>query len=164
MANASNGADVASNCSSGVGHELQKLQCPVGYIPVPANPLLGVNEEFCVAKFEMRCTGSGCSSYTPGVNAVAISHGGGNAWAHIMATDAWNACINLNTENPLTDKLADNSGDGTYALISNSEWMTIARSIEDEEDNWKDGILNRGWSAKFIYEWANELFSYLAKL
>lgn len=66
---------------------------------------------------------------------------------NISANNAWNECLALNTESSNSDKLADTNHDGTHALIANPEWMTIARSIEDEGSNWVSGVLNRGWSA-----------------
>lgn len=147
-ADAANSASHRSNCSGGLSYELSQTTCPTGYILVSANASLGVNNDFCVAKYEMKCTGSldgqSCSGQ-------AVSKADGTPWVNITAVDSWNACLSLNSEGNNTDKLADTNNDGTYALISNPEWMTIARSVEDEASNWVSGILNRGWSASTTF-------------
>lgn len=82
---------------------------------------------------------------------VATSQPGGNSWVNITPIDAWNACHALNSETSYLTKLIDANRDGTYALISNPEWMAIARNIEDESSNWNGSTLNRGWSANTAY-------------
>jgi hypothetical protein len=145
-ADAANSASHRSNCTAGLSYELVQPTCPTGYIQVLANASLGVNNDFCVAQYEMKCVGSSCPATTPSANAVATSQAAGNPWVSITATNSWNACLALNSEGNNADKLADINHDGTYALISNAEWMTLARSVEDETTNWIGGILNRGWS------------------
>jgi hypothetical protein len=139
-ADAANSAGHRSSCTAGLSYELVQPNCPTDYIQVLANTSLGVNNDFCVAKYEMK-----------NVSSVATSQATGSTWVNISATNAWNACLALNSESNNTDKLADTNHDGTYALISNSEWMTIARSIEDESSNWVGGVLNRGWAASTTY-------------
>lgn len=92
--------------------------CPAEYAVVPANPSLGVNSDFCVAKYEMK-----------DVSGVATSQVSGTPWVSIDAPSAWNACNAL--------------GAG-YALISNPEWMTIARNVENEALNWSGGTVGSG--------------------
>lgn len=104
--------------------------CPTtngDYIAVSANPTVGTTSEFCVAQYEMKDVGG-----------VATSQATGDPWISISQVDSRTACSNL--------------GAG-YALISNEEWMTIAREIEMTNANWSngsigDGHLNRGWSAR----------------
>ncbi len=99
--------------------------CPNNYAAVPANSNLGVVKAFCAAQFEMK-----------NVGLVATSQAAGTPWVSISQTDAKTACTNL--------------GPG-YDLISNPEWMTIAREIEKTAANWSsggvgNGMLNRGHS------------------
>lgn len=123
-ATATNTATVASACSSTpVAYE--KELCPDTYgdfIPVPGNATIGTSE-FCVAKYEMK---------NPGSLGVAKSLASGNPWVSITFPNALFACQALGLK---------------YDIISNAEWMTIAREIEAEADNWSGGVLNRGWSA-----------------
>jgi hypothetical protein len=101
------------------------FSCPIGYLEVSANPLIGVMNPFCVAQFEMK-----------NVASTATSQAMTNPWVSISQTDAKTACLNLGTG---------------YDLISNPEWVTIAHEIENNPINWSSGMigvgmLNRGHS------------------
>lgn len=102
------------------------LGCPAGYILVPANSSVGTNADFCVAKYEMKCasdaTGLACSS-------PAISQASNRPWVNIAQTDAMTECSGLGSR---------------YHLITNPEWMTIARNIEANGLNWSTGTVNAG--------------------
>ena len=63
---------------------------------------------------------------------------------NISQNDARSACKNLNSESSDSDIDNDTGGDGTYALISNPEWMTIARNIENVDKNWTSGTVGTG--------------------
>ncbi len=104
------------------------ISCPTGYVPVPGNITLGTSD-FCVAQFEMKSDGSG----------NAVSQNTGTPWTNINANDAFSECSSIL------------GGSGEYALISNPEWMTIARNIEATATNWSgsavgSGMLPRGHS------------------
>jgi hypothetical protein len=90
---------------------------------------------FCVMKYE-----------ASNVGGVAISSGG-VPWVSITQTAAATACSNL--------------GSG-YHLITNTEWMLLARDIESVATNWSggtvgSGVLARGWTANTAYgdTWTN---------
>lgn len=105
------------------------LTCPTGYIKVPGNSLYGT-KDFCVMKYEAK-----------DVSGVATSQINMTPWVNISQTDAISACNNAGAD-----------------LISNNEWMTIARNIEAQPSNWVnesetafsggvgDGMLWRGHS------------------
>ena len=145
-ATASNTVPASSACSS-VTASYNKLQCPNGYIPVVGNPVLSVSD-FCVMKWEAKCatTIAGTSICSPSTGAssaskIAVSVAGGTPWNTINPTNSMSACNNLNAINGVTNK---------YDIISNAEWMTIARSIEATASNWVGGVntgyINRGHS------------------
>lgn len=127
---------------SGVGGKAS-ITCPNTYgdfVPVRGNPSLSTND-FCVMKYEARNIGS-----------VAISQAAGTPWVNISADDSWIECDDLN----------DFGQSGTYALISNPEWMTIARDAESLGGNWSGssvgvGEMARGWTAHVSYgdSWTN---------
>jgi hypothetical protein len=100
------------------------LGCPAGYIPVSPRPEVGTEQMFCVAKYEMQ-----------DVAGVATSAPGNVPWGSTNQVDARARCAALGTG---------------YALLTNPEWMTIARDIEAVAANWQDGVigsvLNRGHS------------------
>jgi formylglycine-generating enzyme required for sulfatase activity len=104
------------------------LVCPTGFISVPGDASLGT-DDFCVAKYEMK---SGPAS-TPA----------GNPIVSINATDAFSQCAGMSEAG---------FESGSFAMISNPEWMTIARNVEQVASNWSSGVvgtgvLARGWSA-----------------
>jgi hypothetical protein len=100
--------------------------CPTNFIPVPFDNSVGTTANFCVSKYEMKCnndaTGAACSG-------TAISKAADRPWVNINHADAKTACAALG---------------GQYHLITNAEWMTIARSIEATATNWSTGTINSG--------------------
>jgi len=102
----------------------KQLSCPAGYIGVPAM-LPYTSKDFCVSKYEMK-----------NVDGYPISHPDGLPWVNVTRNEARLICKSL--------------GDG-YSLISNAQWQTIARNIEQVGANWSGGQpgagqLNRGHS------------------
>lgn len=97
------------------------MPCPEGYLLISANSSVGVPSDFCVMKYEAR-----------NVNGVPLSQPDGSPWHNITAVDALTACQAVGQK---------------FDLISNAEWMTIARNLESVDSNWENGKINRGWSA-----------------
>lgn len=102
------------------------ITCPSDYLVVPFNATVGTASDFCVAKYEMKCladaTGLACGG-------TAISQVANQPWVNISQASAMTACSNLGTG---------------YHLITNPEWMTIARNIEANSMNWSSGNVNSG--------------------
>ncbi len=97
--------------------------CPENFILVPGDGGLGTTD-FCVSKYEMKNDGSG--------NAVAQA--GSTPYVNINATDAFTKCSNLGA---------------SYSMITNPQWMTVARNIEGVAGNWSgasvgSGLIRRG--------------------
>ena len=90
--------------------------CPSNYIRVPGSSLYNTNN-FCVMKYEAK-TGSGTVAATTQV--------------------AGTPQISINQTNAITACSLNGSG---YGLINNNEWMTIARNIEAQSSNWRNGII-----------------------
>jgi len=122
--------------------------CPTGYIAVPGNSMYGTSD-FCVAKYEMKAVAisaptvgltspntyhntpfdsiSNLTTPTTSANGRAIaSIASGFPIAEIDQPTSADYCANQNTV----------SG---ASLISNAEWMTIARNIEAQLSNWTTG-------------------------
>ncbi len=97
------------------------VSCPSGYVLVPANAAVDVASPFCVMEVEARNNGG-----LPGTNPLS------SPWTNITQTAARAACDALD---PVTHK---------YALISNPEWMALARNIEAQGENWSSGIAGSG--------------------
>ena len=103
-------------------HTVLSGSCPTGFIPVVGNSTLGV-DDFCVQQFEAK-----------NVNGVPVSQAEGTPWVRISAHSAFSACATMN----------ETGFPGSFALISNPEWMTIARHIETEPSNWSGGSVGQG--------------------
>ncbi len=95
--------------------------CPNGYVPVTGNSTLGTTD-FCVMQYEAKNV------------AGAVSQASTAPWVSINAYNAQNEC----------ESLSDLNFPGTFTLISNPEWMTIARDIERTASNWSGGVVGSG--------------------
>jgi subtilisin-like proprotein convertase family protein/formylglycine-generating enzyme required for sulfatase activity len=117
--------DLVSGDQSLDNEEDRPMNCPTGFILVPHNLSAGTNSDFCVMKFEAKKNSSG----------IAVSQAAQAPWVSIGQNIAKNACTSLGAR---------------YDLISNSEWMTIARNAEGVQNNWienaTNSILPRGHS------------------
>jgi len=140
--NATNSALNSSDCSS-VSVSYQRVSCPTNYIPVPFNESVGTTADFCVMKYEAKCVGTGCTGVANATtNALPESSPTGTTWVKMARDASVIACNNLNTANSVTNK---------YFMITNAEWMTMARDIEQVDENWSSGtkgvgVLARGHS------------------
>ncbi len=103
--------------NSGVKIGTSTIECPAGYVGVPGNPLYQT-DDFCVMKYEAK-----------NVSSVATSIAAGAPWVSITQTAAASACSSLGAK---------------YHLITNNEWMTIARNIEQVASNWTSGTVGSG--------------------
>ncbi len=104
---------------------ISDISCPNNYIAVPGNATVGATADFCVMKYEAKNDGSG----------NAISQAETTPWDSISQADAKTECTDLNTLNGVQEK---------YDLISNAEWMAIARNIENVGTNWTGGSVGSG--------------------
>ncbi len=128
-------AGKSSLCSPVLSYDLGN--CPPEYVAVPKNENVDANADFCAMKYEAKNVGG-----------VATSEAPNTPWINIHQVDAIAACDALNGINSVVNK---------YALISNEEWMALARNIEATTGNWDTGIvgsghMNRGWSRGFFGE------------
>ena len=118
------------------------IECPTGYIAVPSNSDVGVDNDFCVMKYEAK--NEGAATTQDATDDIPVSKPEESPFWNISQNDARSACKNLNSESSDSDIDNDTGGDGTYALISNPEWMTIARNIENVDKNWTSGTVGTG--------------------
>ncbi len=111
---------VVQNCtggaSSGAGNA---LQCPAGFLRVPADTSAGTTTDFCIAKYEMKDDGSG----------NAVSQANAVPWGSVDQNTARTQCSALGTG---------------FHLVTNAEWMTTARNIESVAGNWSSGTVGTG--------------------
>jgi len=111
--------------------------CPEGYIPVAKDPLVGTTKDFCIAKYHMKPTHKSTGARVDGKN---FGNDPGNQyWAESRAQDLpWGQIDYFNARNHCNALGTD------YHLISNPEWMTVAKSIELTAANWSGGIVGNG--------------------
>ena len=105
------------------------LACPTGFVAVTGSGTYSTSD-FCVMQFEAKNDGAGnavsTAASTPYLSIPASTAGADN--------DAFEKCANM----------SEVGFDGTFALISNDEWMTIARDIEATAANWSGGSVGSG--------------------
>lgn len=116
-----------SGCAT-ITDSYEVLSCPTDYVPVSANPTVGVNYDFCVMKYEAK------EVLVGGVN-QPVSQPAQTPWVSINDFDALTACQSLN----LTATI-------NYDIITNPEWMAVAREIEANENNYSFSVINQGHS------------------
>lgn len=101
---------------------LEVKTCPDGFVEVPAWDDTGlvplgsevINDRFCVMQFEAKNVGG-----------KPVSQPASTPWLNITIENAQIACGNLGWEDQ-----------NHFDLISNQEWMAIARNIESVNTNW----------------------------
>ncbi|MCB9062507.1 MAG: fibronectin type III domain-containing protein [Halobacteriovoraceae bacterium] len=119
-ATATNSEGNESVCSSAfASYEIVLPQCPEGYIDVPAYPSVDITSNFCVMKYEASYDGSG--------NAVSVASA--TPPSSMSASTAKSKCTSLGAK---------------YDLLSNAEFMAIARNIEQQDINWVSGTVGVG--------------------
>jgi len=104
-------ADRSINAKNGT-ITVESSVCPTGYVLVPGNATYGTSD-FCVMKYE-----------ASDVAGVATSQADITPWASITQTAAITEC-------------SDTGGH----LMTNDEWMAIARDVEAQAANWADGVV-----------------------
>jgi hypothetical protein len=131
---------VFSAALAGCGRvDFAEESCPPGYVVVAGNAALGT-DDLCVMQFEAKArdiaTGTivdaGCNAACEpdgltGVTAASVPEG--QPWRYMNAMAARDACRALGP---------------AFDLISNPEWMTIARDAERIGANWSGGAPGAG--------------------
>ncbi len=115
--------------------------CPSGYILVPGDPKYNTSD-FCVMKYDAKCTNTNPKCVTPeGVykNNLPGCECQGNFQVVSTADSAPITFIPEDDGSADSAKVYCQNAGGH--LITNNEWMTIARNIEQVEANWcnRDG-------------------------
>lgn len=166
----------SSESISGTGTALQSLQisyvngaglgspssCPTGFISVPGNTEFN-QPGFCVAKYEMSyndadAPDSGTSAGTKDGTDVALDWNTMNYNSAKIPVSMPNKypIVNINQLHAITACQSMGAG---YHLVTNNEWMTVARNIEQQGDNWSTGIVGSGGLYRGITGEANSTTS-----
>ncbi|MDC1175291.1 fibronectin type III domain-containing protein [Bacteriovoracaceae bacterium] len=115
-ANATGGGGTSSCSTANVSYTIGA--CPAGYIEVPSMAAVGAPDNFCVMQYEAKNSGGD-----------PVSTATGAPWVSINQANAKAECQSLGAN---------------YDLISNPEWMAIARNVENVAANWTDGAVGSG--------------------
>jgi hypothetical protein len=130
-------------------------QCPTGFVPVPGNYLYGTSG-FCVMKWEAKTDAN--STVQTACRYDASNYG---QWYHLK-TGAGYDCnvgkyniVSTSANYPISMIALEDDGTDYDArdacasigghVITNEEWMTIARNIETVPENWSSGIVGQGY-------------------
>jgi len=127
---------------------LGMTSCPTGYILVPGNSLYNTNN-FCVMKYEAKAVQTNnptvglidpSSNGTIDNNLTATTSANGRA----ISSVASGYPISNVTRPTAADYCTNQNTVSGASLITNSEWMTIARNIEAQGANWTGGTVGSG--------------------
>ncbi|MCK9293235.1 hypothetical protein M0P25_04125, partial [archaeon] len=131
----------------------QPRNCPEGFIPVPGNFLYDTTNDssmgFCVAKYEMKVdqNGDGIGDSNTDCQDQEFSFG---VWKNNEAGCSYSDFNLVSSPEgyPLTyikqtESIAACESIGGH-LITNNEWMTLARNIEQVPSNWSSGTIGEG--------------------
>lgn len=110
------------------------LNCPDGFIGVPGHAEFH-QEGFCIAQYEM--------TYSDADTPNTLDSGNRNTVVYIEwqipVSQAWTYPIaSINQLQAIT--ACQNMWDGIH-LVTNDEWMTVARNIERTPENWSTGVV-----------------------
>src|SRR5690606_20849959 len=98
---------------TGPAPDLDSLDCPTGFIPVPGSSLFN-QDHFCVMKYEAKKVGNDTGTGTYNSAWVPESRASGTPWVSISRTQA------------LTEAATACSG---CHLITENQWLTIAHNV-----------------------------------
>lgn len=129
-------------------------KCPNGFIKVPGNPLYNTSD-FCVMKYDAKCASSSdptqglqpdnqsaCSGTMNGkYEGVYKNNGPGCSCRgdkQIVSTPSGFPVTFIPMDNSSQDNAKAYCQAQGWHLMTNPEWMTIARSVEQVADNWCD--------------------------
>ena len=112
---------------------------PGSWIEVPGSSYFGT-DDFCVMQFEAKAynitsgeveqrLSNNIAGFIPYSSAEEIP------WTFITFDNAFDACDNLNTNSLFEEYSNGNS----FKMITNRQWMTIARDAEQQSVNWESG-------------------------
>ena len=102
---------------------------PNGWIEIPGNSSYGTSN-FLVMKYEAKIQGEADGNKNYNSTYVAQSRADGTPWVKISAPNSSIECSAFGSD---------------YHLLSNNEWMTIARNIEAQATNWSLGTVGQGY-------------------
>jgi formylglycine-generating enzyme required for sulfatase activity len=133
-----------------------QVACPTGFVHVPGDPLYGTGD-FCVMKYEAKCasTSDPTTGIQPAAGNACSGENAGDYYGTYKNNTAGCYCSSANSKQIVSVAsgfpiayIAQDDGSVNDAksyceangwhLITNNEWMTIARNAERQGANWCD--------------------------
>jgi len=113
------------------------------WVLVPGNPDFGTGGAFYVMKYEAKYDSSGDGQGNTAVEASAEADTGLGLDYRDLTFDSAKVVSTANGAPivHITQPQAITACTGDYHLITNAEWMTIARNAEAQTSNWADGVV-----------------------
>lgn len=99
--------------------------CPANFVLVPALAPY-TSAAFCIAKYEMKIQGQANGNQSYNASFTAESRADGTPWVNVTLQQAKDKCTQLGTG---------------YDLMTNSEWQSAARDLEQVGWNWSGGTV-----------------------
>ena len=128
-------------------HIMRKM-ADKGFVYVPADYITGA-KGFFVSKYDMKIKGIADGNIAYDSAYEAESRADGTPWVNITQTASIAECAALQDSfRALDSDLAT----CTVQLITNTQWMSIARNIENVKSNWSSGTVGTG----YIYSGHND--------
>ena len=107
------------------GSVTNNFTCPANFVGVPS--LTGyTTNSFCVMKYEAK--NAGAATTGDATDDTPVSQAAGTPWRNINRDDSITECKNIDSN-------------GKYDLITNDEWQSVARNIENVASNWANGTV-----------------------
>jgi len=118
-----------------------QVACPTGFVHIPGDPLYGTTN-FCVMKYEAKCDADG-----DGVGDTTGTNTGYDTWLNasdpcsggsrqiVSSAQGWPIARIAQDDGTANDAKSYCESRGWH-LITNAEWMTIARNAERLGSNW----------------------------
>ena len=134
------GAGGVAGGTGGSGSSFDCSTLPGSWIEVPGSSYFGT-DDFCVMQFEAKAYNLAeeeveARSSNSITGFIPYSSSNSTPWVSITFNNARNACNQLNT--------VHNGFGGNFTMITNRQWMTIARNAELRAVNWDSGIQGSG--------------------
>lgn len=120
------------------------LNCPTNYVAVPGSAIFNTND-FCVMKYEAKC--AEVSAPTVGLTSPATANSTYDNSNGACLTDNGNGLMPVSVSSGLPIGNISEAEAITYCqsigehLITNNEWMTIARNLEKVNANWSNNLV-----------------------
>jgi hypothetical protein len=120
--------------------EVEKT-CPSGFIKVPGNPDYST-QDFCLMKYDAKCSNTNPACVTKeGVYRNDLPGCACKGNFQVVSTPKGAPITYIPEDNGTTETAKAYCNNAGWHLVTNGEWMTVAKNIEQVEANWcnRDG-------------------------